>query len=108
MKRGEPLLPGVGSGKGRPARPSLQSCPVCKDVRQAVSLGNNLASAMRRLKRRLTHCHKRCAIYHERNAFPGDDALSQGEGESLCPFLADFHSQLQAAINTVLDEWERG
>jgi len=62
-------------------------CPVCKDTQRLSKLSKDMVRTMRRLRRELKACAK-CPIE------PGD-----------CPIRQNLSSQIQTAVQEVVDEW---
>jgi hypothetical protein len=84
---------------GAPRQTLRRRCPLRGDVRAIAGLGNDLAVALRRLKRRLRRCQRTCPAYRVGGlAVPGEP----------CALLNGFHLQIQAAIATVMEEWDPG
>ncbi len=89
--------------RGRTGERSRQTirrrCPLRGDVRVIAGLSSDLAVALRRLKRRLKRCQKTCPAFQA----SGGGQASPGEP---CGLLNGFHLQIQAAIATVMEEWD--
>ncbi len=64
-----------------------RSCPMKADASQAAQLSRDLATALRRLRRRFRSCIK---------------SGCQVEG---CPYFNQVTAQVQTAISLVLEEW---
>ena len=64
-----------------------RSCPMKADARRAALLSRDLASALRRLKRRYRRCVK------------------SGCQLETCPYYSQVRTQIQTAIAQVLEEW---
>jgi hypothetical protein len=94
-----PSLPNDGNGLaiGQPAAQDFarertgpacgeRRCPLRADATRAARLGRDLATALRRLKRRLRGC------------------IRNGCQSETCPYFIQVSQQLQAAISQVLEE----
>jgi hypothetical protein len=87
---GEPAsrAAGAAGAAGSSARPRCQrpDCPVLEDQARIQDLSENLARAMRKLRRDLAAC-SRCPAYET------------------CPILVEINAAIQNAIQEVNDEW---
>lgn len=62
-------------------------CPVCKDTRRLSALSKDMVKAMRKLRRDLRACNH-CTVE-----------------KSVCPILENLNSQIQIAVQELVDEW---
>jgi hypothetical protein len=89
--------------RDHPALNSSLRCPLHADVCRIANLGNDLAVALHRLKRRIKTCQRAC------QGFPAKSATTQTDPPSpLCDQLVNFNTQVQAAVSAVLEEWDTG
>lgn len=61
-------------------------CPLLDDMQQVREHSQSLFTAMRRLRRKLRTCNE-C------------------EGYENCPILMEFNSEVQAAVQQIMEEW---
>ena len=95
--------PAAGAPTGVPG-----NCPLRADSRRALGLGEDLAAALRRLRRRQKTCLKTCRLAAEGVWAAGDGRPGAEDGAKAtggCELLRGYDRAIRAVMATVLDEW---